>query len=285
MPDPKSEPAADTWRKLREWPELILERLDGAGVARIVLNRPDKRNCWNRPLCLAFIESLEIIRADKELKVVITKGAGTVFSSGLDLNFLREVSNGPLLDWDRPNLTIQIAEAVRVFPRIMIAQVHGYCLGGALGIMNCHDLVYAADDAQLGMPEILRGSFGQLVTSTLLHGGLPVKKLAHIALVGSNISGTEADALGIVSQAVPAAELETFTVGIAREIASRHLAPLEHHKITVQMGRDLSIAQAIQLDQLVGQRLRRAMDPLNDVESYLKSQKGGPNLVYKRPDV
>jgi len=275
----------DSWTKLKEWPELVLERLADAGVARIVLNRPDKRNCWNRPLCLAFLESLDIIRADKELKVVVTKGAGSVYSSGLDLNFLREVSNGPLLDWDRPNLTIQIAEAVRVFPRIMIAQVHGYCLGGALGIMNCHDLVYAADDAQLGMPEILRGSFGQLVTSTLLHGGLPVKKLAHIALVGRNISGAEADALGIISQAVPAAELETYTLGIAREIASRHLAPLEHHKITVQMGRDLSISQAIQLDQLVGQRLRRAMDPLGDVESYLKSQKGGPNPVYKRPDV
>jgi enoyl-CoA hydratase/carnithine racemase len=285
MPDAMPDSAPDSWQQLKAWPELILERLDGAGVARIILNRPDKRNCWNRPLCLAFLESLDIIRADRELKVVITKGAGTVYSSGLDLNFLREVSNGPLLDWDRPNLTIQIAEAVRVFPRIMIAQVHGYCLGGALGIMNCHDLVYAADDAQLGMPEILRGSFGQLVTSTLLHGGLPVKKLAHIALVGRNITGQEADALGIISQAVPAGELEKFTLGIAREIASRHLAPLEHHKITVQMGRDLTISQAIQLDQLVGQRMRRAMDPLGDVESYLKSQKGGPNPVYKRPDV
>ena len=178
---------SETWRTLKEWPELILERIEDAGVARIVLNRPDKRNCWNRALCLAFLEALEIIRADKELKVVITKGAGTVYSSGLDLNFLREVSNGPLLDWDRPSLTIQIAEAVRAFPRIVIAQVHGYCLGGALGIMNCHDLVYAADDAQLGMPEILRGSFGQLVTATLLHSGLPVKKLAHIALAGRKI--------------------------------------------------------------------------------------------------
>ena len=78
------------------------------------------------------------------------QGAGTVYSSGLDLTFLREVSNGPLLDWDRPNLTIQIAEALRAFPRILVAQVHGYCLGGALGIMNCHDLVYAAEDAQPG---------------------------------------------------------------------------------------------------------------------------------------
>ena len=136
----------EIWRTLKDWPELILERLADAGVARIVLNRPDKRNCWNRALCLAFLEALEIVRADKELKVVITKGAGTIYSSGLDLAFLREVSNGPLLDWDRPNLTIQIAEALRAFPRILIAQVHGYCLGGALGIMNCHDIVFAAED-------------------------------------------------------------------------------------------------------------------------------------------
>jgi enoyl-CoA hydratase/carnithine racemase len=275
----------DEWQELKRWPELILDRLADAGVARITLNRPEKRNCWNRPLCEAFLESLEIIRADKDLKVVITRGAGPVFSSGLDLNFLRDVSNGPLLDWDRPNLTIQIAEAVRVFPRIMIAQVHGYCLGGALGIMNCHDLVFAASDAQIGMPEIMRGSFGQLVTSTLLHGGIPVKKLAYIALVGRNLTGEEADRLGIISQAVPPDELEATTLGIAREIASRHLAPLEHHKITVQLGRDLTVSQAIQVDQLVGQRLRRAMDPLGDVENYLKSQKGAPNVAYKRPDV
>jgi len=275
----------DTWQTLKQWPELVLERLADAGVARILLNRPDKRNAWNRPLCEAFLAALEIIRADRSLKVVISKGAGAVYSAGLDLTFLREISNAPLNDWDRPSLTIRIAEALRAFPRIAIAQVHGYCLGGALGIMNCHDLVYAAEDAQLGMPEVLRGSFGQLVTATLLHSGLPVKKLAHIALTGRNISGAQASALGIVSEAVAAERLEQHTVVVAREIASRHLAPLEHHKITVQMGRDLSLAQAVQLDQLVGQRLRRAIDPLDDVEGYLESQKGGPNLDYKRRDV
>ena len=274
----------DIWRNLQSWPELILDRLEDAGVARITLNRPDKRNCWNEPMVAAFFESLDIVRADKELKTVITRGAGPAFSSGLDLNFLRAVSRD-LRDFDRPTPTIQLAEALRGFPRVMIAQVHGYCLGGALGIMNCHDLVFAAEDCQLGMPEILRGSFGQLVTSTLMHGGLPHKKLAYLQYVGRNITGIEADRLGIVSQAVPAADLESVTTGIAREIASRHLAPLEHAKITVQMGRDLTLSQAIALDQLVGARLRSAMDPTGDIESYLKSQKGGPNLTYKRPDV
>ena len=274
----------DVWTQINAWPELVLDRLEDAGVARITLNRPDKRNAWNQAMCDAFFASLEIVRADKEIKAVITRGAGPCFSSGLDLNFLKAMSDGPLLDWDRASPTIRLAEALRAFPRIMIAQVHSYCLGGALGIMNCHDLVYAAEDAQLGMPEILRGSFGQLVTSTLLHGGVPIKKLSHIALVGRNLTGIEASELGIVSMAVPAAQLEMHTVGIAREIGSRHLAPLEHHKITAQMGRDLSLSQAIQLDQLVGQRLRRAMDPLGDVQAYLKSQKGGPNLDFKRED-
>ncbi len=82
------------WIEIKSWPELVLERLADSGVARIVLNRPEKRNCWNRPMCLAFLESLEIIRDDKNLKVVITKGAGPAFSSGLDLTFLREVSTG-----------------------------------------------------------------------------------------------------------------------------------------------------------------------------------------------
>ena len=276
---------SDTWRRLKEWPELVLERLADAGVARVVLNRPEKRNAWNEPLVAALFEALEIVRADRELKAVITKGAGPCFSAGLDLHFLKAVSSGPLLDWDRPTATIRLAEAIRVFPRVMIAQVHGYCLGGALGIMNCHDLVFAAEDAQLGMPEVLRGSFGQLVTSTLIHGGIPIKKVALIQLLGRNLSGIEADRLGIVSQALPAAELESTVTAIAREIASRHLATLEHAKIAVQMDRDLSLSQAIQLDMLVGARMKSAMDPTGDVDSYLQSQKGGPNTGYKRPDV
>jgi trans-feruloyl-CoA hydratase/vanillin synthase len=276
---------SEAWRVLKEWPELVLERLEDAGVARIVFNRPEKRNCLNAPLVTAFFEALDIIRPDRDLKVVITKGAGAAYSSGLDLNFLRSLNSGPPRDWDRPSPTVQLAEALRVFPRVTIAQVHGYCLGGALGIMNMHDLVIAADDAQLGMPEILRGSFGQLVTSTLLNGRIPIKKVTWMQLVGRNITGAEADRIGLVSHSVPAAELEAATVEIAREIASRHLAPLEHAKIAVQMGRDLSLSQAIQLDQLVGARLRQTMDPTGDVESYLKSQKGGPNPEYKRPDV
>src|SRR5580704_16108384 len=112
----------EAWRVLKEWPELVLERLEGAGVARIILNRPDKRNCLNAPLVTACFEALDVIRADRDLKVVITKGAGAAYSSGLDLNFLRAMNSGAVRDWDRASPTIRLAESLRIFPRITIAQ-------------------------------------------------------------------------------------------------------------------------------------------------------------------
>jgi|SRR5579862_5755641 len=274
----------DTWQKLKEWPDIYLERLADAGVARIVLNRPEKKNSLTGEIFAGLFAALEIIRTDRELKVVITKGAGGCYSSGFFLPFLRQVSHEGLADWDRPRTMDRLTEELRFFPRITIAQVEGYCLGGALAMMNSHDLVFAASEAQIGMPEVMRGSFGQFATSTLVHSRIPIKKAAYIQLVGENISGAEADRLGLVSLAVPQAELEAKTLHIARELSLRHLAVLEHAKIAVQMGRDLSLSDAIKLDHLVGARLAKAVDATSDVESYLKSQKGGPNLAYKRPD-
>ena len=88
---------ADKWIVNKEWPDLILERLEDAGVARITLNRPEKRNALNEALVEAFFESLEIIRSDREIKAVVTRGAGKVYSAGLDLHFLRDVSNLSLI--------------------------------------------------------------------------------------------------------------------------------------------------------------------------------------------
>ena len=199
----------DTWTTIKDWPDALrLERLSDAGVARIMLNRPEKKNSLTGEIFKAFFNSLEIIRADRELKVLITKGEGGCYSSGFYLPFLRAHSHDGLADWDKPRTMDRLAEELRFFPRVTIAQVEGYCLGGALAMMNSHDLVFAAEDAQMGMPEVMRGSFGQFATCTLFHSQIPMKKAAYIQLVGENISGAEADRVGLVSRAYPAAELE-----------------------------------------------------------------------------
>ncbi len=274
------------WQPVQSWEQIYLERMSDAGVARVVFNRPEKRNAITETLVEGFYAALEIIRADHGLKVLITKGAGIAWSAGLDLRELHGLERiSAQRDWDRPSRHTQLIETFRDFPRITIAQVHGYCFGGSMALMNIHDLVIAAEDAQIGMPEIPRGSFGQNATSTLFrHANIPVKKAAFLALTARNVSGAEADRLGLVSLAVRAAELEETTNQIAREIASRHLTPLQHHKIAAHMGRDLTYAQAVKLDNLLGARQAWGVDATGKVGEWLESQKGGPNREYRRSD-
>src|SRR6185503_17839126 len=156
---------------------------------------------------------------------------------------------------------------------VTIAQVHGYCLGHQMVNMCAHDLAYAANDAQIGMPEILRGSFGQMATASLFHSGVPQKRAAHMQLTGRYITGLEAARLGLVSEAVEPARLAQFALEVATEVASRKPAALAAAKLAVQMGAKLGVADAIKLDQLVGAWQKMSIDTLGNVDEYLKSQK------------
>ena len=91
--------------------------------------------------------------------------------------------------------------------------------------------------------------------------------------------------MGLVSAAVPDDELETYTLKLAGEIASRHPAALAAAKIAVQMGSELGVADAMKMDELVWAWQRMSLDPAGDIENYLRSQSGGPKTDYKRPDV
>ncbi len=264
---------------------VILDKRPDVGVARLILNRPERRNAINHELATELLATLEDIRADQRIRVVVTAGAGPSYCSGLDLYYLRATYEEPLPDWDRPRVTLRLFEAIRNFPKITIAQVHGYCLGGGLALLNSHDLAVAATTAQIGMPEIIRGSFGQFATSTLFHAGVPMKKAALIQLTGRNLSGVEAERLGLVSLVVEESELEATTMQLATEIASRLPAALIHAKIAVQFARDLSLADALRIDELVGLRQARMGNPVAEVAEYLQSQKGGTNLAYRRSDV
>jgi enoyl-CoA hydratase/carnithine racemase len=275
---------AKGWTVVREWPVLRLERLGDTGVAKVLLNRSSKRNALSHELIEAFLEALQDLRADDSIRAIITEGAGPVFSAGLDLKDVASRYGNRLESWDLATPSTRLYETVRTFPKIMIAQIHGYCLGGAVALMSAHDIAVAALDAKIGMPEIIRGSFGQNVTAALTHAGVPLKKFALLQLSGRNLSGEEADRMGLISAAVPFEELAAFTELLATEIASRHPEVLAHAKIAVHLGREVPLAQAIEVDRLVTYRLRTAMDPTSTVNDYLKSQKGGTNTDYRRPD-
>ena len=262
---------------------LLLKRIsEKERIARLTLNRPDKRNALSQALMDALIAALQEIRDNREIRCIVIAGAGDTFCAGMDLRELGERHRRPHR-WDEGDLR-EVLALMRSCPQITIAQVQGYCLGGGMVLVNGCELAVAAADARIGMPEIIRGSYGAVATPTLHQSGVPAKTAFRVALTGENLTGEEAARLGLVSHAVPAKELKRATDALARDIASRHPAALEHAKMSAYAARDASYDMALKTDEYISHRLRIYADPTGHVDGYLKSQKGGSNTGYVKPD-
>ena len=263
--------------------KLITANLDDStGVARLTLNRPEKKNALSIALLKELGDLLRSIAGNEKIRCVVTQGAGDSYSSGRDLYDMRSQSNRRRAD--SLSGVAEIVDLMRRMPQVTLASVRGWCLGGGLALINGHDLVIAADSAKFGMPEVIRGSYGATATPSLFHSGIPLKKAFYISLTGRNLTGIEAERIGLVSQVVPDNELDSYVETLAKEIGSRNGATLENAKIAAYMQKDLPFDMALRADDLVQHRLRYYTNPLNDVEGYLHSQKGGGTVGYVKPE-
>ena len=252
------------------------------GIAWLTLNRPEKKNALSIALLSELAATLRSLADNDRIRCIVTTGAGGSYSSGRDLYDMRGQENR------RRSRGIggvaEIVDIMRKLPQVTLAKVRGWCLGGGLAMINGHDLVISADSAMFGMPEVIRGSYGATATPSLFHAGIPFKKAFFISLTGRNLSGIEAERIGLVSQVVPESELDGYVDILAKEIGSRNGATLENAKIAAYMQKDLSFEMALKADDLVSHRLRYYTNPLNDVEGYLHSQKGGGTVKYVKPE-
>jgi enoyl-CoA hydratase/carnithine racemase len=253
------------------------------GIAWLTFNRPEKKNALSAALLAELAALLRELADNDRIRCIVTTGAGDSYSSGRDLYDMRNQSHRRRIRGGDGGVA-EIVAIMRKLPQVTIAAVKGWCLGGGLAMINGHDLVIAADNAKFGMPEVIRGSYGATATPTLFHAGIPLKKAFFISLTGRNLSGAEAERVGVVSHVVPENDLMNYVRLLAQEIASRNAATLENAKIAAYMQKDLPFDMALQADDLVAHRLRYYTNPLSDVEGYLQSQKGGGTVKYQKPD-
>jgi enoyl-CoA hydratase/carnithine racemase len=264
--------------------KTVLQKMDEeAGVAWLTLNRPEKKNAMSRNLMAEIISLLKELRDNDKIRCIVTTGAGNSYSSGLDLYDLRE-SWKKKRRWDEGGSTYEIVRLLRSAPQVTVAAINGWCLGGGLALLNAHDLAVASESSVFGMPEIIRGSYGAVATSTLFHSGIPFKKAFYIQLTGRNLTAAEAERVGLVSQVVADQELIPYVEQLAKELGSRNAATLESAKIAAYMEKDLEFDTALKIDDLVSHRMRYYTNPLSDVEGYLHSQKGGGTTRYVKPE-
>jgi enoyl-CoA hydratase len=193
-------------------------------INRITLNRPEKRNALNNELRGEIFDALEKADFDEEIRVSIIRGAGTCFSAGYDL--------GSDLRKDRPWFTSP-EQGVRTFSwarhvtegwfkmwdmaKPIIAQVHGYCLAGASELATACDLVYVADDAQIGYPAVRSISPPDLQYPAWVMG---MRAAMEFMLAGSSLSGKEAARVGYANRSFPVENLEEEVLKIARSVAN-----------------------------------------------------------------
>jgi enoyl-CoA hydratase/carnithine racemase len=265
--------------------KLVLATIDEQqGIAWLTLNRPEKKNALSMALLSELAALLRSIADNDKIRCIVTTGAGDSYSSGRDLYDMRTNQTHRRRSRGGDGGVAEIVSTMRKLPQVTVAAVKGWCLGGGLAMINGHDLVIAAETAKFGMPEIIRGSYGATATPSLFHAGIPLKKAFFISLTGRNLTGVDAERIGLVSQVVAEQELDSYVEILAREIASRNGATLENAKIAAYMQKDLPFHMALQADDLVQHRLRYYTNPLSDVEGYLHSQKGGGTVGYVKPE-
>jgi enoyl-CoA hydratase len=188
-------------------------------VRRLTLNRPDKRNALSHALRTRLFELLREADADPEVRVVIIRGAGKSFCAGYDLaQDKSETPPWPISTadgaWARHVLTGWFEMMDMATP--IIAQVHGYCLAGGTELATACDLVYVADDAQVGYPPVRSMSSPDMAWHPWLLG---MRRAMEAMLTGDSMTGVEAVEAGFANRAFAADSLDTEVLSIAERVA------------------------------------------------------------------
>jgi len=199
--------------------EYILVDDPAEKVRRVTLNRPGKRNALCNALRGEILAALEEGDRDESIRVMILRGAGPAFCAGYDLSANNKEerpyhSAGGLGDW--PRHVVEGSFRIWDLQKPVIAQVHGYCLAGGTELATACDLVYVAEDAQIGYPVVRSISPPDMQMFPWMVG---MRQAMELMLTGDSISGTEAAACGFANRAYPAEDLEAAVLAIAERVA------------------------------------------------------------------
>lgn len=202
-------------------------------VAKIILDRQEKKNALSRAAILEFLSALEELRHDDTIAVVLTTGAGDQsYCAGRDLTELRDVPSGK--HYDRRSLprAYHVAEVIRNYPKVTIAVVNGYCLGAGITLLLPHDLAIASrEKASFGLPEIMRGFLPYPIVATLFRALIPTKMAFEFILTGKNWNADKALEVGLINRVVPHQELQERAWEWGAEIAQWDKVTLQYCKM------------------------------------------------------
>jgi len=180
-----------------------------AGVGRITLNRPEKRNALNDELIEALKNSIMTAASAESTRVILISGAGKDFCSGADLSALRKISQASVAENQADARSLmELFLLIRQAPVPIVAAVRGKALAGGCGLASACDIVLASADAEFGYPEVRIG-FVPAMVMAILRRNVSEKRAFELITRGEQIGAAEAQQFGLVNQVFPDEEFES----------------------------------------------------------------------------
>ena len=208
-------PAAAAQPKPEGEGPVLVEKL-GEGLARVTLNRP-RLNTISSEALDALDRVFTELADDKEVRAVIVTGKGQVFSAGADLS--QYISNSVAF-MDIARKGERLYKKISEFPKLTIAVVKGYALGGGLELALSCDIRVATEDAVLGLPEVTRGLLPAWTGTQKLTRLIGLSRASTLVLTGERVTGKQAFELGLVNKLAPSGDPDSYAVQYGRELAS-----------------------------------------------------------------
>ena len=185
-----------------------------AGIAELVIDKPPV-NALDSAEWFALAGHIDALGANPEVRVIVIRAEGRGFCAGVDI---KELDAHPERIVAVNGGNYATFKAVHRNPVPVIAAVHGFVLGGGIGITGAADIVVASDCATFALPEVDRGAMGG---GAHLQRLLPVQKVRYLFFTGDKIGSRDAERYGCIERVVPKAELRDAALEIARKIAAK----------------------------------------------------------------
>ena len=242
---------------------MLVETDRRDGVVTLLLNRPEKRNALDRALMDAFAAALDEVRDDPAARVLVVRGAGPMFSSGIDHGLLLEVFQ-KARSVPFAHLHHDLQEVFHRLERVrvpVIAALQGACVGMAFELALACDFRVATADCLVGLPEIHFGIVPDVGGTTRLTRAVGPVKAKELIMLGSLVSAAEAARLGLVTEvAADQADLDARVGALAARLSDLSAAALGQAKALVQQSAEIDARASYQLEGTVQELLMQQPD-------------------------
>lgn len=198
----------------------MITTADHQNIRLITLHDPQRRNPLSPALAKALLDALEAAEQDPAIRAVVLTGAGTAFSAGADLEFLKGVTTaGAEANYAHSLELMRLFHRVYTFRKPTIAAINGPAVAGGAGLATACDLAIMSEQAQIGYTEVKIGFVAALV-GVILVRNVGEKHAKELLLTGRLVSAQEAYRMGLVNRVVPAEQVLEESLALAQEVSS-----------------------------------------------------------------